>query len=146
MRACFLVSSGAFLAMSSHGERRHGTSPESLLNILSPIIFYLCIYVLPAYCRCTHVCNACKGQNRVLGALEQLLAPCGCWELKLGPLKEPQMFLNAGPHLYLYVCTTVFVWRSGDDMQEPVLSFYHVGPRNQTQVIRQVPLPTKPSD
>jgi hypothetical protein len=34
-----------------------------------------------------------------------------------------------------YVHTTVCMWRSGDNLRELVLSFHHVGPGHQTQVM-----------
>jgi hypothetical protein len=33
-------------------------------------------------------------------------------------------------------CAVAHMWRSEDSFRESVLSFYHVGPRNQTQTIR----------
>ena len=33
-------------------------------------------------------------------------------------------------------CITKHVWRSEDNLQEWVLSFHHVDPREQTQVVR----------
>ena len=39
-------------------------------------------------------------------------------------------------HVYVtYVCVTVCMWRSEDNLQESVLSFYHVDPRDGTQII-----------
>lgn len=32
-------------------------------------------------------------------------------------------------------CTTVSIWKSEDNFQRSVLSFYHIGPGDQTQVI-----------
>lgn len=34
------------------------------------------------------------------------------------------------------VCAKVCVWKSGDDLEESVVSFHHVGLRNRTERVR----------
>lgn len=36
----------------------------------------------------------------------------------------------------MYVCAHTCVWKSADNLQESVFSFYHVRPKNQTEVVR----------
>ncbi|XP_052599680.1 arylsulfatase K isoform X3 [Peromyscus californicus insignis] len=49
--------------------------------------------------------------------------------------------------VYGHTCATVYMWRSENNFWELSLSFHHVSPRNQTQVVRTtrpVPLLTRP--
>jgi hypothetical protein len=47
-------------------------------------------------------------------------------------------FFNVLHFIYLCECmhALVLMWRSENSIQESVLSFYHLSPRNQTQVLK----------
>jgi hypothetical protein len=38
--------------------------------------------------------------------------------------------------MFVYMHAIIYIWRLGDNLQESVLSFHYVGPRDGTQVIR----------
>lgn len=41
------------------------------------------------------------------------------------------------PHAFIVcMCATAYVWKLEDNVQESVLFFHRVGPREQTQVVR----------
>lgn len=46
--------------------------------------------------------------------------------------------------IYLCVCATAYIWTSDDNFQEPVFSFYHMGPGDRTQIARLSHLTSPP--
>lgn len=78
--------------------------------------------------------------------LRQFWLTCGYWKPTLGPLQDQYMLLTIEPSLLsppnlphafiICMCAIAFVWKLGDNMQDWVLSFRHVDPNEQTQVVR----------
>ena len=79
-----------------------------LLRIKNAVYFYfMCIGILHIGIVCVVVCvyahihtDPCKGvRSSGTGVASRCELPCGCWELKLGPLEEKPMLLTPEPSL-----------------------------------------------
>ena len=56
----------------------------------------ICRGVLPVFVSVYHVCARCLRRPETSGRFSviEIEPPCGCWELNLGPLEEPLVFLT----------------------------------------------------